>query len=313
MFKKQYDTDHKIQRLYVHWDVSTQCNFKCTYCYAMKEYGERWGRIDRWEKQKLVIKNIGRSSLPVFLGLLGGEPTIHPHYHELVEKCYAAVRKHDLGRLYVTTNGSRKTSWFEKHPFYKYLYFLWSFHTEYEHIYGKDYKRIIDNIKLMASRGFKNKVNVMLHHDKKYWKGIHKFVDEIEQIEGLEIHPHFLYADGDVHKLEEYNESFYKEFKRFASYPDYFTFEDEKGDKKMFNDYNVFKSNLTNFKGWDCYNNNYEISYDGIVHRVCFEESSNLLTDFNFFKKIGKVCSVICPHDSCNCDGLLKIHKVNNT
>ena len=48
---KQYDVKHKIQRLYVHWDVSTQCNFKCTYCYAMKDYGDEWGKIDDWKKE----------------------------------------------------------------------------------------------------------------------------------------------------------------------------------------------------------------------------------------------------------------------
>jgi MoaA/NifB/PqqE/SkfB family radical SAM enzyme len=313
LYKKQYDIDHKIQRLYVHWDVSTQCNFKCTYCYAMKEYGEKWGRIDRWEKQKLIIGNIRRSTLPVFLGLLGGEPTLHPHYEELVEGCYNAVRKQDDGRLYITTNGSKEIEFFKSHKYYKYLYFLWSFHPEYEGIYGKGFKTILNNIRLMADRGFKSKVNVMLHHDKRFWKKTHKFVDEIEKIDGLEIHPHFLYADGDVHKLEEYNDNFYKEFVRFKDYPGYFTFEDEDENQKLFNDYNIFKSDLTHFKGWDCWNNNYEISYDGIVHRVCFPESSHLVTDFNYFKNIKRVCPVTCPHTSCNCDGLLKIHKVNNT
>jgi MoaA/NifB/PqqE/SkfB family radical SAM enzyme len=311
-FVKEYDIKHKIQRLYVHWDVSTQCNFKCTYCYAMKEYGDEWGKIDKWFKQKLIINNIGRSTLPIFLGLLGGEPTLHPRYDELIDRCYSAIEKHKDGRLYVTTNGSRESKFFENHKLYNRMYFLFSFHPEYEGKYGKDFETLVNNIIIARRRGFRCKVNVMLHNESKFWEKTHKFVDAIEKIEGLEIHPHFLYAEGDVHQLEEYNKQFYEEFERFKDYPEYFTFEDKHGVKTIFNDYNIFQREQTGFKGWDCWNNNYEISYDGIIHRVCFEDRVDAVKDIYFFKNIKKVCPVICPHNECNCDGLLKIYKEKN-
>ena len=141
--------------------------------------------------------------------------------------------------------------------------------------------------------------------------GEHKFVDDIESRYGdtIEIHPHFLYADGDVHKLEHYSKDFYKEFKRFEEYPEYLVFEKADGTKTKYNDYSVFKNTFTSFKGWDCWNNNYEISYDGYVHRVCFDDRVNLIKDIQYFKNIKRICPVTCPHMSCNCDGLLKIHK----
>ena len=309
-YVKQYDIKHKVQRLYIHWDVSTQCNFKCTYCYAMKEYGKDWGKIDDWFKQKLIINNIGRAQLPVFLGLLGGEPTMHPHYEEFIEGCLNAVTKHPDGRLYITTNGSGDNSIFTNHRYHKNLYFLFSFHTEFEAKYKSGFTILLDNIKTAVDRGFKVKVNVMLHYNKKYWDRTHKFVDEIEKYgDRVVIHPHFLYADGDVHKLQNYGLDFYKEFERFKNYPDYFTFEDAAGNKKMFNDYNIFENEYTNFKDWDCWNNNYEISYDGYVHKVCFDGKINLIRDPFYFKNIGQICPVSCPHTSCNCDGLLKIYK----
>jgi MoaA/NifB/PqqE/SkfB family radical SAM enzyme len=275
----------------------------------MKEYGDDWGKIDRWDKQKLVIKAIDKATLPVFLGLLGGEPTMHPNYSDLIELCHKAVSKHPDGRLYVTTNGSTKSSFFEQHKFYKQMYFLFSFHPEYEAKYGTGFTTLLNNIKIMKKRGFKCKVNVMLHPEQRFWDKTHTFVDELEKIDGLEIHPHFLYGDGDVHVTTDYSEEFFNRFKRFESYPTYLTFEDKAGKKQMYNDYNVFQKDITGFKGWDCWNNNYEISYDGLVHRVCFGEKKNLLTDIYYFKKIGKICSVICPHEKCNCDGLLKIYK----
>ena len=142
-FVNQYDTGHITDRLYVHWDVSTQCQFKCTYCYAMKEYNWEsndapgdWNKIDSWDRQKLVIGAISRSSLPIFLGLQGGEPTIHPKYDMLISKCHEAISKHEEGRLYVTTNGLRGPAFFESKPYYDKLMFLWSFHTEYADRYG---------------------------------------------------------------------------------------------------------------------------------------------------------------------------------
>lgn len=309
-YVKQYDIKHKVQRLYVHWDVSTQCNFKCTYCYAMKNYGDQWGKRDKWTKQKLVINNIARCNLPVFLGLLGGEPTIHPHYDELISRCLKAVTKHADGRLYVTTNGSQNSKIFTRHQYHPRLYFLFSFHPEYEFRYGAGFKQLLDNIKIALDRNFRVKVNVMLSPNKKLWEKTHKFVDAIEKYnDKLVIHPHFLYEDGDVHRLERYSSEFYNEFKRFKNYPDYFTFETQTGEKKLYNDYNIFENEFTSFKDWDCWNNNYEITYDGIVHRVCFDDPVDLIKDIFYFKNISKVCPVKCPHDSCNCDGLLKIYK----
>lgn len=306
--QKQYDVKHKMQRLYVHWDVSTQCQLECSYCYAIKDYGSEWGNIDSWARQKLVIRNIAHSSLPVFLGLLGGEPTIHPRYNELVALCHEAISKHKDGRLYITTNGLNPTRWFEKLKYYDNMYFLWSAHFEYEKKYGQGFQRIIDNIKVVTDKGFRSKINVMLNPDPKTWPKIHKLVDQLEKIEGLEIHPHFLYNEGNVHDLYKYSPEFYEEFKRFEDYPNYLVFEDN-GEKTIYNDYTIFNNKKTSFTGWDCYNNNYEIDYKGSVNRFCFDENTDLISNFNFFKNIGKVTAAVCPHSSCNCDGLLKIYK----
>jgi MoaA/NifB/PqqE/SkfB family radical SAM enzyme len=301
---KQYDKDHKIQRLYVHWDVSTQCALKCSYCYARKHYGEDWDKIDSWSKQKLVLHSLDRSSLPIFLGLLGGEPTDHPRYSELIEECHKVVTKHPDGRLYITTNALQSTEFFENHPIYEKIYFLVSFHPEYEMKYGENFKLLLDNIKAIKNRGFRIKVNVMLHEKKILWNKTHKFVDELEKIGNIEIHPHFVYEDGNVHKLTEYSKEFYDEFVRFKDYPSYLVFDD-----KIYNDYNLFAEDIAHFQGWKCWNNNYEISWDGKVNQFCFNEQSDLTKDFNFFARLTEVKPKICPHTGCNCDGLLKIYK----
>ena len=304
---KQYDIKHKIQRNYIHWDVSTQCQLKCSYCYAIDEYGldKDWGKIDSWTRQKLVLRNIKNSTLPVFLGLLGGEPTIHPQYTELVDMAYDAISQHEDGRLYITTNGLQTNEFFEKHKEYKNLYFLWSIHFEY--VSESLIENIFKNIQICIDKGFRNKVNVMLHPDKKYWKQIHNIIDRLENM-NVEIHPHFLYDNGNVHGLHNYPEDFYDEFIRFKDYDEYLVFESDNRITK-YNDYTIFNNKQTCFTGWDCWNNNYEINAFGKVQKICFNENDDLITNFNYFKNILKIVPRSCPHNSCNCDGLLKIYK----
>jgi len=309
---KQYGVGHKIQRLYVHWDVSTQCNFDCSYCYAKKQYGTRWGNIDSWEKQLKVLASIKISTLPVFLGLLGGEPTIHPKFLELYEKAFEAISTHKDGRLYITTNGSKSTDFFRKVPYHKNIYFLWSFHSEFLKKYStpnSKYGKLIDNITLMQERGFKNKVNVLLSTDKKYWKIIKEFSHDVQKIDGVELHPHFIY-DGSMDStlLHSYSEEFYEYFKEFMDYKKEFVIE-KNGVKKEYNDYEMFSQGLNKFKSWNCWNNNYEINYDGKVMKFCFKEYDDLNTNIMFFRNIKKIVPEQCPFEVCNCDGLLKIHK----
>jgi organic radical activating enzyme len=303
--KKQYDIKHKIQRNYIHWDVSSQCQLECSYCYAIKEYGDDWGKIDKWSSQKLVLRNIKNSTLPCFLGLLGGEPTIHPQYNELIKLSHEAISVHKDGRLYVTTNGLQSNKFFEEHKFYENMYFLWSIHFEF--IDEKSIEKIFKNIQICIDKGFRNKVNVMLHYDKQYWKQIHNIIDRLETM-NIEIHPHFLYDDGNVHALHNYTDEFYNEFNRFKDFEDYLIFDDN-GIITKYNDYNIFHNKQTSFTGWKCWNNNYEINIFGEVQNICFNEQQSLIKNFNFFKNIKEIKPRICPHTTCNCDGLLKIYK----
>jgi len=309
---KEYGVGHKVQRLYVHWDVSTQCNFDCSYCYAKKQYGTNWNKIDERKKQKAIISAMKVSSLPIFLGLLGGEPTIHPKFHELYELCFDAISRHKDGRMYITTNGSRKTEWFKTIPYHEHVYFLWSFHPEFIDRYSDDdfnFGLILKNIQLMQDRGFKNKVNILLTTEKKHWDIILKFADEVEKIKGIELHPHFIY-DGSMNHthLHNYNEEFYEKFSRFKDYnPEFVT--EENGVKEYHNDYSIFSNQLNNFQGWDCWNNNYEINYDGKIMKFCFDEHDDLSKNIMFFRNIKSIEPKSCPYTECNCDGLLKILK----
>ncbi len=321
--KLQGDKGHLVDRLYVHWDVSTQCQLKCDYCYAIKQYepnGE-WGKLDSWARQKLIIYALSRSKLPVFLGFQGGEPTIHPRFFELLELSWNAIEKHDASRLYVTTNSLQTVEFFQNYPRIEHfknsikpnghpkLLFLWSVHFDYI----EKYKDFIKKVLIIQEKGYRSKVNVMLHPNPEHWPFIHKIINELMKHD-VEMHPHFLYDDGDMHKIHNYTPEFYKEFsylkeeKLFDSKILYWD-KNKTEEANFYTDYEFYNKDLAHFNGWDCFNNNYEINYKGFVQQFCFNISADLTKNFRFFENITEIKPKVCPHNGCYCDGLLKIKK----
>lgn len=291
----QQDPDH----INVHWDTLTICQLNCSYCYARNMYGKEWGKISSKEVLDAVIEALNRSTLPFNLGLLGGEPTLGPHYYYILEKITALPK---FQKLYVVTNAEKDLT---SHPDYQgRLAWLFSYHPAD----CTDRDRFVANMKLMVSRGYQCKVNIILHHGKAYWPLIKEMFEICEQIEGLKIHPHFLYGNK-MDKLFNYRKDFWEYFSFLEDYEKDLQYDDE-----VFNDYIVFRDSLTNFKGWSCYNNNYEVDVRGNVVQFCMNEygGDNLLKNPDFFKNIEKTVPIICPHNQCNCDGLLKQLKVKN-
>lgn len=286
------DPDH----INVHWDVLTICQLNCSYCYARNEYGEKWGQLGSRVVADAVLEALSRSTLPFNLGLLGGEPTISPHYYYILDRISSMEK---FNRVYVVTNGEKDMS---KHPEYKKIAFLFSYHPAD----CTDPDKFFANVKLMFDRGYKVKVNVMLHHGKAYWDLIKAMIERCDEA-GIKVHPHFIYGKN-VHTLFHYRKDFW----------DYFAFLENRDRELMYdddlkNDYEVFSQKLTNFKGWNCYNNNYEVDVYGKVIKFCIDESrTSLLENPDFFKSITKTVPMVCPHRACNCDGLLKQLKVRN-
>lgn len=304
MFNKQIGINHLEQRLYIHWDITTMCEYKCSYCYAMKEYDKNWMRPGNWEKQKRVIEEISKSTLPVFLGLLGGEPTYHHKYWDLLYMIDEKIlSKHKDNRLYITTNGAKPTEFFEKHTInIDKIKFLWSFHPEY--IDENAFDNFVKNIKLITDKGYSSRVNIMLHPAKKYWEITKRIINELKKID-VELHPHFIYSSP--HETVKYSEDFYNDFKFILSMTkkEYIFFNNDK--KEEYSDYEVFQNKINKFKGWNCLNNNYEINLNCDVNRFCVEQKHPIYDDY--FKNINEIKPVICPHNFCSCDGLLKIKK----
>ena len=305
-FVKEYDFDHLRDRLYIHWDLLSVCNFKCSYCYARRDYlpFNQWNKLLDYDKILRIIEIISLSKLPVFLGLLGGEPTLHPRLKEIVSLIKKKILdKHDKSRLYITSNLSKNI--FSNLEFNKKIFVLGSCHVSEKEKYGENFKNFFNSVETILDKGFKLKINIPLNSEKKFWGDTHYILEKLRNY-NVNIHPHFLYSDG-IDVLENYNEEFYNEFKECLDSERNFVFE-TKDNVYHFNDYEIFKNDICHFKGWRCYQNNYEISWDGIVRNLCKDEECNLFSNPLFFRNL-KVKPIICKKENCLCDGLLKTYK----
>ena len=298
-YSKQHHITQDPDHINVHWDSLTICQLTCSYCYARNEYGESWGKIAPKDTIDSVIEALDRSSLPFNLGLLGGEPTLNPHFYYILDRINELEK---FKWVYIVTNAEKD---FTNLRDYEKIAYLFSYHPAD----CTDEERFINNIKLMLSRGYKCKVNIMLHHDKTLWPKIKQMFETCAAIPGLKVHPHFLYGNS-IQKLFNYRPAFWEYFRFLEDYEKELVYDDE-----LFNDFQIFDKKMTNFKGWSCWNNNYEINVEGKVIQFCDTDANHrisLAKDPDYFKRIEKTVPITCPHRACNCDGLLKQLKIKN-
>ena len=335
---KFYGLDHLVNRLYIHWDLLSKCNYDCSYCYAKRFYKSinKWGFYSNFDIQKHIIKCISYSKLPVFLGLQGGEPTIDKNFYEIINLINTQIlNNHIDNRLYITSNISNdkllrlKTN--------NKTFILASFHPEFA-----DAKHFVNVIKDL---NFKTRVNLMLINEPKYWDILHFVYNELKHTQSwglnpiglntqdwgdpgfwnfkLQIHPHFVYTDHSRGKLDNYSKEFYKEFEYMRNDSKEFIIETKTWDNPIngnskedvpqsfvMSDYEVFENDLHHFYGFKCYNNNHEIDFEGNTKVLCKETKVNLLDNPLYFRNLETINPIICPHQNCNCDGLLKTLKI---
>lgn len=283
--------DHLVQRLYVHWDLHTKCQFDCSYCYAKNWYKSqnKWNLQTPQSKLNYILKCISLSKLPIFLGLLGGEPTISPHYDAIIEKIEREILPiNPANRLYITSNCFIH----RKLPLNDKIRVLCSYHPEFNYA-----DKFIANV-LKYAENHKVRINLMLMSQYK-----DTIMTVYSALKHLDIHPHFIY--------ENHRESLvyncFDEFRELAKVHKEFEYCGE-----LLSDFELFEQSKNCFYGWHCYNNNYEISADGIVKNLCKNTGISLFENPRFFATIQSIEPMVCPHKYCNCDGLLKCLKIRN-
>lgn len=140
--------------LRVHWHITKNCNFRCSYCFnAGKEYANVYCTLEQIETAITHLVSSNRSSYHIIL--TGGEPTVHPHIAEIVNLIHVNMGNR-LECLSMTTNGSFDEKFMEAIIVASNQHIIKlnvSIHLEYMGI-----ERIVDLVKRMS-----NHVVMILH------------------------------------------------------------------------------------------------------------------------------------------------------
>jgi len=291
-------------RLYIHLDVTTMCNYDCTYCCNRASFKD-WQKPTPFNTIMKFLEDLERvkneHNIPIFLMFTGGEPTYTIKYFSVMERARELLTHKD-DRLILESNGSRPIEFYERYPTAS-LYpknipnvcHMFSIHPEHTSV--DDLELYRKKLKVIIDKGYTVKVNLMMTQSPKYYDFLEMAYGMLKSY-GIDVHPHYIYYKND-HNPIKYPQKFWDRFGELmkSSRVDYIQ------DGEELSDYQIFKQQRNIFKGWTCFHNNITLSLDGSISNQCFEISS-IEEVFELMK--GKKC----PHNTCNCDGLLKIKKV---
>lgn len=123
MFRTSTNFDAK----YITWECTTECNYKCSYCWPACHDGKyRWPDADKTNKLIEYIKTFSEGKT-VILDIMGGEPTLWP---DLERFCHA-VGNNSL--ITFSSNGSRTARWWQNFTA-PINHLVFSFHPENAHL-----------------------------------------------------------------------------------------------------------------------------------------------------------------------------------
>jgi len=313
---KQGNFKKKIPTLEIHWDTILICQYKCSYCYARDRTD--WFKFPETNSHETIIKALSKSHLPLKLGLLGGEPTIHPKYKEILQlwndTCSFNETYNVPNTLYTSTNGVRDLDWFKSIPSYENMSFLWSFHPE-----NSDNLSLEEKMKVMLSKGYECGINLMMLPAIKYRDKTLDMYNRCKNL-GIEVVPTYLHIKkdriDDSRVMLNYNEEFWiwvkSNFDLIKKDKHYIKIQ---GDAKILEQHltedEIFENRYNLFKGYSCMLNHYKINVDGTVNVLCVEDNRTCLVENNdYFKNIQKIQRFKCPLPACTCAELFEIPKI---
>lgn len=98
---KKYD-------LTLEWELITDCNYKCPYCLFDVQNTKKTDLYNR--SYKIILNKIKTLPNNIRIILLGGEPTMHPKFKEIVEEL---ILFDNILEIEIITNGSSKLKFLE--------------------------------------------------------------------------------------------------------------------------------------------------------------------------------------------------------
>jgi organic radical activating enzyme len=305
------DPNSDKEMLYLQYQFTNVCNYKCWYCWP-----DSHSATHRWPDLSLIKKNLGHlithyqsnGKKKIVINLTGGEPTLWPELAEFVEYFY---EKYDC-KFSLITNGSRTINWWEKNSGY------FDRITISVHHQSCDLHHIIQVADLIYKQGVIAEAQVLM--DSYAWDKCESLVN------GLKTSKHkwmISVKEIIIDDKQIYNNT-QKEFlsKSVKRSPNFFyhlinnklgnkrytvTYHDGRANKI---DYNTILINSWNhFKGWECNLgvDSIFIDFTGMISGTCreFLYGENFyynIHDIDFVEKFNPdIRPIICSKQGCYC------------
>jgi len=178
---------YKKPDLTLEWELITDCNYSCSYCFFNVQntnYDNLYSR-----NYLLILNKIKQLPYNIRMVLLGGEPTMHPKFEEIVE---LLVSFKNIVEIEIVTNGSMSLKTLKNISTNEKVILNISLHFEY---FKKSFIRKL--ISLNNNAGLT--VAVMIPTDEKYYSIVLETIQTLEynkiNIELIEIINYKIYSD----------------------------------------------------------------------------------------------------------------------
>lgn len=284
--------------LNINWELVSHCQLNCTYCY----YKPFKSETDYSSLKNIIIKKLSEIKEPFKINLVGGEPTLHPDFYDVIEKLNSLE---NLQSIALVTNLEEDVN------FYSYLRSLThklrivaSYHPEYpqtgffeksselQHSFLMDIVFIVHNnprflskmksdaLKMFHLLNDQAVINFIRIHDKRNGKEEYRPYDD--QVES--------FFQEQLLKIKKRESTEMVDFLTNNGW--------EKTTKLEF-----MRDGRNVWEGWLCNLHAFIIHEDGNVTRSCSREKKHILLT-KFEKK-----PLVCTYKICECDDYWSFEK----
>ncbi len=284
----------------VEWNLGKRCNYDCSYCPSVIH--DNTSKHTDIKILKYTIDRLVSLGKPIRLSFTGGEPCVHPEFHDLIK--YAKYK--GVSWISVTTNGTRPFEFYASLPVDQYVF---SIHFEF------DWMRVTSTLRKLADETKLKLVGqIMAHHD---------FMAPVRAVRGIlnqDSIPNTVrrirWTDGD-HDL----------FDDMRYHPDDLAWIKEQDatvlgncvidDSRIIHANDVIKLKLNQYTGWTC-NAGLEslmINWDGEVYRATCrvgDSLGNIYHGIGLNEFVQPTEPVICDRNFCTCAADIPLTKVKN-
>lgn len=274
----------------ISWTINDNCQYRCEYCYVDLQVNER---TSLGGVSKLVLNALRGLDGNFNIELLGGEPTMHPNYIEIINEL---IGLDTVRQLTVTSNIKKNMDFWEKHPKHKKIRIFVSQHPEYE---DRDFEE-----KMIYIKGnFVVEGLLMLHQDIKYLDRTKKMADFMVENK-IQFEPTMIFDSN--RKMVKYDKEIMNIFENYKQSFGGIEYIDNNGKSEILSVNKIYQNDLHLLKGWNCSTKMYTIDIEGNISRPCKPGSKKHIMLFKKFDNSDIKC---VSELGCMCDEWLRWKK----